>query len=101
MSEKRSKYDTDPLDPNFARQTDEMWGATRGVEQRPTNEVGDAAAPQEAARPQPPSEAPTRRMDERFSQSYPSVFIPPTSQPPPAPYQAPPLQQQPYAPPGA
>jgi len=97
MSEKRSKYDTDPLDPDFVRQTDEMWGATRAVEPRPTNEVGDAA--QSAPRVSPPSEAPTQRMDEKFSQSYPSIFIPPTYQQPPTVYQQPPQYQQAYAPP--
>src|SRR5437764_7424246 len=128
MSEKRSKYDTDPLDPDFARRTDEMWGATRSVEPRPTDDVSGAATrimpemPQPASNAQnatnetpraPQSEAPTQRMDEKFSQSYPSIFIPPTYQQPPAPYQAqpqyqqPPPQyqqppyQQPYAPPPA
>jgi uncharacterized membrane protein len=112
MSEKRSKYDTDPLDPDFVRQTDDMWGATRGVEPRPTNEVGDASAaemPPSAARMPPPSEAPTQRMDEKFAQSYPSIFIPPTYNQSPTPYQQPPnayqqpppQYQQPYAPPVA
>jgi uncharacterized membrane protein len=113
MSEKRSKYDTDPLDPDFVRRTDEVWGATRGAEQRPTS---DAASEQETALlpgTQPPidpahaqpHDAPTQRMDEHFSQSYPSIFIPPTYQQPPVPYNpAPqyqqPLQyQQPYVPP--
>jgi uncharacterized membrane protein len=127
MAEKRSKYDTDPLDPDFVRQTDEMWGATRGVEPRPTDDVGGAetkymnapdapnvADPQSAsAQPTraPQSEAPTQRMDEKFSQSYPSVFIPPPYQQPPVPYQQPQYQQppkyqqppyqQPYVPPPA
>ena len=121
MAEKRSKYDTDPLDPDFARQTDEMWGATRGVEQpRSTDDVSGATtqlmpeSPQPAPNPQstsndppraPQSEAPTQRMDEKFSQSYPSIFIPPTYQQPPVPYQQPQYQQppyqQPYAPPPA
>lgn len=104
MSEKRSKYDTDPLDEEFARQTDEMWGATRAP-----NEVGGVDAQPEAARG--PSEAPTQRMDEHFSRSYPSIFIPPTyPQSPPQTYQQPtpaaqqyqpqPMPyQQPYAPP--
>lgn len=114
MSEKRSQYDTDPLDAEFARQTDEMWGATRGMEPRPTDEGGGMSAQPEAARG--PSEAPTQRMDEHFSRSYPSIFIPPTypqsspqtyQQPPtaqqyqsqPTQYQPPPMPyQQPYAP---
>ncbi len=125
MSEKRNKYDTDPLDPDFVRQTDEMWGATRGVEPRstdgmPGNEqetIRLPGTPQPAPSSEPPraaspTDAPTRRMDEQFSQSYPSIFIPPTYQqspppvqyqqpPPAAPYQQPPpnAYQQPYAPP--
>lgn len=115
MSEKRNKYDTDPLDPDFVRQTDEVWGAPRGVEPRETDDVSGAATrmmpepppPQPAPQPQPAtnepprpihSEAPTQRMDERFSQSYPSIFIPPTYNQPPAPYNQPPPQYQPPPP---
>jgi uncharacterized membrane protein len=103
-----------------------MWGATRGVEApRATDDVGSAATrmmpepPQPAPSPTPAShepprarasEAPTQRMDEKFSQSYPSIFVPPTYNQPPAPYQQPPQYQQstatqpppyqqPYAPP--
>jgi uncharacterized membrane protein len=110
MSEKRSQYDTDPLDAEFARQTDEMWGATRGMEPRPPNEGGGTGTQPEQAHGQQPSEAPTQRMDEHFSRSYPSIFIPPTYPQSPTPYQQPPQAaqqyqqqpmqyQQPYAPP--
>jgi uncharacterized membrane protein len=116
MSEKRSKYDTDPLDQDYAQRTDDAWGATRAVTPRPTDEVvgneqetailpgAQPMPPPEPQRaPQPPTDAPTRRMDEHFSQSYPSVFIPPTYQPPAAnTYQQPQYQQptqQQYAPP--
>ncbi len=109
MSEKRSKYDTDPLDSEFARQTDEIWGATRGMEPPPTNEVGGTGAQPEEARMPLPSEAPTQRMDEHFSRSYPSIFIPPTYPQSPVAYQQPqqpaqyqqqpPPYQQQYAPP--
>ncbi|HEX8070276.1 MAG TPA: hypothetical protein VF546_10020 [Pyrinomonadaceae bacterium] len=114
MSEKRSKYDTDPLDQDFAARADDAWGATRAATPpRPTDEVvgneqetvrlphqPPAPEPQRAAAP--PADAPTRRMDEQFSQSYPSVFIPPTYQPPPQQQQyAPPPQQQYAPPPGA
>ncbi len=110
MSEKHSIYDTDPLDAEFARQKDEMWGATRGMEPRPTNEAGGLNPQPEQARMPLPSEAPTQRMNEHFAQSYPSVFIPPTypqspqpyqQSPPPVPqYQQQPAQyQQPYTPP--
>lgn len=67
-----NRYDTNPLDPEYAKRTDEMWGATRSDLPRPTEEqqpVNDAA------------EAPTRRYD-ALSSSYPSVFIPPVAQPP-------------------
>jgi uncharacterized membrane protein len=113
MSEKRSKYDTDPLDPDFVRQADEMWGATRRTEPRATGDaVGNeqetirlpgtpppapASEPQRGSAPRP-TDAPTRRMDEQSSQSYPSIFVPPTYPQPPAPYQQPqvPYQQAPY-----
>ncbi|MCA1636259.1 MAG: hypothetical protein LC802_21845 [Acidobacteria bacterium] len=69
MTEKRSKYDTDPLDPDFVRRTDEMRGETGGA----------AGEPQ----PQPFAGDPTRRFDEQISDTYPSVFVPPAYQPPP------------------
>lgn len=71
--EKKSKYDTNPLDPDYARQTDDVWGATRNHSARPTEEYTPA---DEAA------EAPTRRYDTPpLSTSYPSVFVPPVAQP--------------------
>jgi uncharacterized membrane protein len=77
MPEKKSQYDTDPLDPDYARQTDEVWGATRLIDP-----VTRPAEPQQ--RYDPESEAPTRRIDDSFAQSYPSVFAaPPAYQPPP------------------
>lgn len=99
MPEKKSQYDTDPLDPDFARQTDEVWGATRLID--PTTAPAEPPPPQ---RYHPESEAPTRRIDDTFAQSYPSVFAQPPYQPPPAarPAYAPPQQhQQPAAPPHA
>jgi uncharacterized membrane protein len=73
MPEKRSKYDTDPLDPDFVRRTDEMRGAT-----------GEAArdAGERQPQPRPFVDDPTRRFDEQTSSSYPSVFVPPAYQPP-------------------
>ncbi|MBA3320589.1 MAG: hypothetical protein H0T45_03965 [Pyrinomonadaceae bacterium] len=101
MSEKKSKYDTDPLDPNFARRTEEMTNeATREL----------ARTPNEQARRHEQAEAPTRLMDETIAQSYPSIFAPPTYQPPaihtappPAAQPSPPLHAPPnaYAPPPA
>lgn len=72
----KSKYDTNPLDPDYAKETDEMWGATRSQAPLPTAEqqpLNDAA------------EAPTRRYDNPLPSSYPSVFAPPasTNVPPP------------------
>ncbi len=95
MSEKKSQYDTDPLDPDFARGTEDIWGATRLVDQ--------TTAPVEQQRYHPESEAPTRRIDENFAQSYPSVFTPPAAYQPPPPartaYAPPPQPQRPAAPP--
>ena len=73
MTEKRNKYDTDPLDPDFVRQTEEnLWGSAR------------VPRPEQAEPLAPPSvtEEPTRRFDEQVAESYPSVFVPPAYQPP-------------------
>jgi len=87
MSEKRSKYDTDPLDPDFVRQTEEIGGAARETT-RTSNEH---------ARLNPDADAPTRRIDDPLSQPYPSIFVPPTQTPPPPPtYQQPTYQQPTY-----
>jgi len=101
MEPKKSKYDTNPLDPDFVKnaeggrdnsgpETQEVKGATR--------EIG--SSPNENARRNIYSEAPTRRYDTVSPDApYPSVFVPPTHsqpapyQPPPAPYR--PVEQRP------
>jgi uncharacterized membrane protein len=72
MTEKRSKYDTDPLDPDFVRRTDEAMG-------KRTEPRRDETVPFTRT---PTSEEPTRRLDEQVADSYPSVFVPPAYQPP-------------------
>jgi uncharacterized membrane protein len=99
MPEKRSKYDTDPLDPEVARKTEEVWGGeTRLMPDPTTGQVGgdgetrriDHAAPRATPRRAVEPEAPTQRIDGSIPQSYPSVFVPPPYEPPPAPtYAAP------------
>ncbi|HXL81617.1 MAG TPA: hypothetical protein VN951_12140 [Pyrinomonadaceae bacterium] len=92
METKRSKYDTNPLDPEFVKNAEKAWGegggdgpATQPVHGT-TREVG---SPPEDARANIYSEAPTRRYDKAsLEASYPSVFVPPTYSPP-APYQSP------------
>jgi len=101
MEPKKSKYDTNPLDPDFVKnaeggrdpsgpETQEVKGATR--------EIGSSA--NEDARRNIYSEAPTRRYDTVSPDApYPSIFVPPTYsqptpyQPPPAPYR--PFEQRP------
>jgi uncharacterized membrane protein len=88
METKRSKYDTNPLDPDFVKNAERDEGgsgpATQPV-QGTTREIGSEA--NEDARANPYSEAPTRRYDKAsLEASYPSVFVPPTYSPP-APYQ--------------
>jgi uncharacterized membrane protein len=104
MSEKRSKYDTDPLDPDFARRTEEMSGGATGImEDAPTEFLSGATRPMQPAdqaRLNPEGEAPTRLIDEKLAQPYQSVFVPPAYQPP---RQSTFGQQQPpqnFAPPG-
>jgi uncharacterized membrane protein len=74
MPEKRSKYDTDPLDPDFVRRTEETLGLEGGA-----TASADETAP---FRPSPVTEEQTRRFDEQMADSYPSVFVPPAYQPP-------------------
>src|SRR5712691_9054520 len=99
METKRSKYDTNPLDPDFVKNAEEAWGeGGSGPTTQPvhgtTREVGSSP---EDARANIYSEAPTRRYDKAsLEASYPSVFVP-TPYSPPAPYQpvAPQMTQRP------
>jgi uncharacterized membrane protein len=106
MEPKKSKYDTNPLDPDFVKKTEESWGeeaggpATREVRGGATREIGSSA--NENARSSVYSEAPTRRYDNMpIDSGYPSVFVPPPYsqpapyQPPTAPYR--PVTQRPTA----
>ena len=89
METKKGKYDTNPLDPDVERKTEETWGF--GGEGAPTQEVKGATQrvgpdPQQTPRENVYSEAPTRRYDSpqapKSDTGYPSVFIPPTYAPP-------------------
>ena len=65
MEENRSKYNTDPLDPEHARRAEKIRGLRAGEAQPPNN----------------PAEAPTRHFYEPPT-AYPSVYAQPTHQPP-------------------
>jgi uncharacterized membrane protein len=92
MEHKKSKYDTNPLDTDAARRTEEVWGTegsateTAGISE--TDGMSGATrdinrTPQEEARADPGAEAPTRRYDNPgMPTSYPSVFVPPVYEPP-------------------
>ena len=89
METKKSKYDTNPLDPDVEKKTEETWGF--GGEGAPTQQVGGATQrvgpdPEQPPRENVYSEAPTRRYDNtqtpKGDTAYPSVFIPPTYAPP-------------------
>lgn len=92
MENKKKKYDTNPLDPEVARRTDEVWGATNSSSNGSapdTEEISGATreigrSQNEQARRDEGSEAPTRRYDNpaALPTSYPSVFVPPTYSPP-------------------
>jgi len=103
METKKSKYDTNPLDPDVERKTEDVWGDLGGVTQQvggTTQQVSnEPPRPQnvEDARKNVYSEAPTRRYDNPpLEAPYPSVFVPPTYAPPPAQYQS---RQTVYQPP--
>jgi len=105
MEPKRTKYDTNPLDGKVGDRADKSFASrpgapTEDVSGGPTQDIGRTE--NQAARAHPDSEAPTRRIDENFGASYPSVFVPPQAprarpstayKPPPDPdvtaYQAP------------
>lgn len=87
METKKSKYDTNPLDPDVERKAEESWGGGA-----PTQQVGGETreVANESARKNVYSEAPTRRYDNPpLEQPYPSVFVPPTYAPPANQYQQP------------
>ena len=96
MEPKKSKYDTNPLDPDFVKNIGEASGDVKPETQEvkgATRRVGSSA--NENARQNIYSEAPTRRYDNVSPDApYPSIFVPPTySQP--APYQPPPAPYRP------
>jgi uncharacterized membrane protein len=97
METKKTKYDTNPLDPDVERKAEDSWGDGGGVTQQvggATREVANTA--NEDARKNVYSEAPTRRYDNPpLEAPYPSVFVPPTYAPP-AQYQS---RQNIYQPP--
>lgn len=88
METKKSKYDTNPLDPEVEHNAEESWGDEGGggptqQVRGTTRPVGTPATPNENARQNVYSEAPTRRYDNQpLDPSYPSVFVPPTYAPP-------------------
>ncbi len=93
MEQKKSKYDTNPLDPEVGRRTEDVWGEGRPTGERvaETEDMTGATreisrTPQAAPREDVNTEAPTRRYDGSLNipTSYPSVFVPPTYQPPAA-----------------
>lgn len=96
METKKSKYDTNPLDPDVERKAEDVWGDLGGVTQQvggSTQQVGNNEPPRpqnvEEARKNVYSEAPTRRYDNPpLEAPYPSIFVPPTYAPPPAQYQS-------------
>ncbi len=103
MEPKRSKYDTNPLDEEVVAHADKSWGSTQPVSQ--TNELGGGSTSEiagratETAQQNSESEAPTRRIDEKISTAYPSIFIP-SPQPKQPTYQPPrPLAENIYLPP--
>lgn len=90
METKKSKYDTNPLDPDVGREAEDVWGGSNPTTQvgGATRDVGNSA--NEDARRNAYSEAPTRRYDNTpLEAPYPSVFVPPPTYSPPAQYQQP------------
>lgn len=85
--EKRTKYDTNPLDPDVEQQAENSWGwEEAGSKTQPVGRTTSQvdAQPESSSRQNPYSEAPTRRYDSNtpLEAPYPSVFVPPTYAPP-------------------
>lgn len=84
MEPKRSKYDTNPLDEEFAdRATDSIApdasdAQTKRVFGGPTLEINHPE--NDSVRSYSESEAPTRHIGDKVT-SYPSVFVPPSPKP--------------------
>jgi uncharacterized membrane protein len=101
METKKSKYDTNPLDPDFVKNAEEVWGeGGSGAETQEVKGATREVAPSgnEDARRNIYSEAPTRRYDNvPLDSPYPSIFVPPTSSQP-APYQPSPAPYRPVDP---
>src|SRR5215471_6557566 len=83
MEPKRGKYDTNPLDEDVAHRADESFGqngsgaATEDIS-GPTRPIN--RNPPQTSRAPGESEAPTRHIGDKVT-SYPSVFVPPPTQP--------------------
>jgi len=82
MEPKRTKYDTNPLDRKVAEGAGESFEShpgppTEKVRGGPTQDIGRSE--DESVRAYAETEAPTRRIDENFGKSYPSINVPPKS----------------------
>lgn len=101
METKKSKYDTNPLDPDFVKKIEEERGEAAGSDTQEVTGVTREVAPSSNDNPRSNiySEAPTRRYDNvPLDSPYPSIFVPPTYSPP-APYQPAATPYQPGPPP--
>lgn len=97
--EKKTKYDTNPLDPDVERNADEAWGEEGGTKRVSGGATRDVGSGTDEARRNVYSEAPTRTFDSPpLEAPYPSVFVPPTYAPPPVQYQS---RQNVYQPPAS
>src|SRR5213592_2989891 len=87
METNHKEYDTNDLDLDVERKTEEVWGEggsgapTSPWVQEPTSQITNP--PDDSSRKNVYSEAPTRRYDNPpLEAPYPSVFVPPTYAPP-------------------
>jgi uncharacterized membrane protein len=67
MKEKKTKYDTNPLDPEYGKRAEDEWGTTRA-----------RVAPAEEVKEPWGAESPTKRYDSSIPVSYPSINVPPS-----------------------
>ena len=84
MDTKKGKYDTNPLDPDVEKKSQDSWGDGNATSRFTGGETSEVNRVKEASSRQGVySEAPTRRYDNPpLEAPYPSIYVPPTYAPP-------------------
>ncbi len=79
MEPKRTKYDTNPLDPSVSERASSSFESTRPTAEVRSGETSDVGPNQSETQAYYELDAPTRLIEDKIT-SYPSVFVPPKTQ---------------------